>query len=69
VLMPRAIAKIRASPSLVRQICPRGRFDQFEERAQRVALTELITTVITGALPRTTEGSTMGAPSSHAGPH
>lgn len=49
--------------------CPCGRFDQFEEHAQRPALAELITPVITDALPRATEGSTRGAPSSHAGPH
>ena len=30
VLMTRPFPKIRASPSLVRRICPRGRFDQFE---------------------------------------
>jgi hypothetical protein len=51
------------------RICPCGRFDQFEEHAQRPALAELITTVITDTLPRTTEGSTTEAPSSHAGPH
>ena len=32
------IAKIRASPSLVRRVCPCGRFDQFEERARPVGI-------------------------------
>ena len=61
VLMPRPIAKIPASPSLARRTCPRGRFDQFEERTRSPALAEPITTVITCALPRATEGFTTGA--------
>jgi hypothetical protein len=41
----------------------------FDERAQRPALAEPITTVITDALPRASEGFTTRAPLSHAGPN
>ena len=52
-----------------RRICPCGRFDQCEARARARHLAELITTMITGALTRATEGFTTGASSSHAGSH
>ena len=44
-----------------------GRFDQFEECTRPPAFAEPITTMITDALPRATEGFTTGAPSSRAG--
>ena len=60
----------RCCPSILWPISmATGRFDMFEERAQRSALAKPITTVITGVLPRATEGFTTGAPSSHVGPH